>query len=315
MRGGGFDVYALERGINWFDTSRSYFDSETKLGYALKHRRNENYIITKTQAVSPQQIKEDIYQSLRSLQTEYIDVFMFHKGEVLKYDHFEDEILSIIRQEILRGTIRYWGVSLHDINLAKKAIEYEDISAIMVPINFVSTEYLDEKILNRAADRKIGVFGMKPFGGGRINDIKLCLKFLKRHKNIFPCMGIKNIDELEINTKLWDKLDTSITYAEYATMKRIRQELGNKYCRGCGYCKPCPMSIDIPLITFLKMHIKQMPPKEIFTKEVLTKVRQAETCIRCYQCVQKCPFDLNIPDMLVENCKMYLEKMKEQDNV
>lgn len=69
---------AFERGINFFDTARSYTDSEAKLGVALKGIREQVFIATKTPSVTAAGFWNDLETSLRLLQTDYIDIYQFH---------------------------------------------------------------------------------------------------------------------------------------------------------------------------------------------------------------------------------------------
>ena len=69
---------AYDGGINYFDTARSYSDSEEKLGYAFKGMRDRVIIATKTAAVTAEDMRKDLETSLRLLGTDYIDVYQFH---------------------------------------------------------------------------------------------------------------------------------------------------------------------------------------------------------------------------------------------
>jgi predicted aldo/keto reductase-like oxidoreductase len=76
-------------------------------------------------------------------------------------------------------------------------------------------------------------------------------------------------------------------------------------CRGCGCCLPCPKEIPIPTVSFLKVYSMQMPREEVVTEEHARAVELARGCTECRQCVERCPYDLAIPEMLKENVGFY----------
>jgi predicted aldo/keto reductase-like oxidoreductase len=81
--------------------------------------------------------------------------------------------------------------------------------------------------------------------------------------------------------------------------------LGKSFCRGCGYCLPCPEGIHIPTVTFLEIWSMQMPRDQIVNPDNDKAVELARGCSECRQCVERCPYDLEIPDMLKENIRFY----------
>ncbi len=87
--------------------------------------------------------------------------------------------------------------------------------------------------------------------------------------------------------------------------KQDCEQMGARFCRGCGYCLPCPEDIPIPTVTFLKVFSMQMPRDQVITEEHDRAVELAKGCSECRQCVERCPYDLEIPDMLKENIRFY----------
>ena len=86
-----------------------------------------------------------------------------------------------------------------------------------------------------------------------------------------------------------------------------KNELGKKFCRDCGYCMPCPQGINIPWINFIKINLKRLKNDLIVNKKKLEEVNKVYNCIECKECEEKCPYNLNIIDMLKENQKFYYE--------
>ena len=147
---------------------------------------------------------------------------------------------------------------------------------------------------------------MKPFGGGRVGNACVCLKFLKAYPDLFPCIGIERPEEMQENLAIWEESE-ELSLADTAELKRLTELLGDKFCRGCGYCLPCPQNIPIPTVTFLKVFAKQMPRDEVVTSEHRQAVELAGECTECRKCVEKCPYSLEIPEMLKENIRFYEE--------
>ncbi|MBA7660952.1 hypothetical protein ES703_68958 [subsurface metagenome] len=298
----------MEMGINWFDTARSYLDSELRLGEALKGVRERVIIITKSGKKTSAELEQQINESLQRLKTDYLDIFLFHGGEALEEESFAQAggLLETAQRAVKAGKIRFLGLSAHHPDQALKGLEYESMQAGMVPANFISREYIDGAFMKRAREKNMAVMAMKPFGGGRIGNAQVCLKFLKSYPDLFPCIGIERPEEMEQNLAVWED-GQGLTEADREELRRLTGLLGNRFCRSCGYCLPCPQEIPIPTVTFLKVFARQMPPHEVWTEEHRKAVERARECTECGQCVERCPYSLEIPEMLRENVRFYEE--------
>lgn len=298
-------VYDL--GVNWFDTARGYFDSELRLGEAMKGWREKIVLSTKSPATDPAVLHREIDECLSRLQTDYIDIFYFHGAEAIKPEidpGRTEEVLAVGRRAKESGKIRYLGFSTHSVDMTLKALDVEGCAALMIPANFISREYIDGEVRQKAREKGVGLVAMKPFGGGRMNNAALCLKFLKQYEELFPCIGIEKPEEMSENIAVWDG-PAGLTENERREIENIRELLGDKFCRGCGYCLPCPQGIEINTITFLNIFAKQMPREKVVTAEHNRAVEVAENCTDCRECVERCPYDLEIPEMIRQNIDFY----------
>jgi hypothetical protein len=296
----------MDLGVNWFDTARSYLDSELRLGDAFKGRRDRVIIITKSGEKTPERIEQQLNESLSRLKTDYVDIFFFHSGDVIDQESFlaPGGILETVQRAVEAGKIRFLGFSAHHPAVALKGLEIDALQVAMVPSNFISREYTDGPFMERARDKNVAVLAMKPFGGGRISDTAVALKFLKNYPDLFPCIGIEKSAEMEQNLALW-RGDEGLIPEDEAEIERLTAVLGDRFCRGCGYCLPCPQEIPIPTVTFLKVFSRQIPKAEVVTEEHDRQVELAKTCTECRQCVERCPYNLDIPEMLTENVRFY----------
>lgn len=215
-------------------------------------------------------------------------------------------LLETAESFISQGKIRHLGFSLHRLSLALKALEYSQLEVGMVPANFISREYIDGDFMSRARKKKVAVLAMKPFGGGRLEGYESCLRFLKTYPDLFPCTGVEKISEMEENIRIWES-SGSFSKEDKKILEEQKNVLGDKFCRMCGYCLPCPEEIPIPQINMLKALGKQMARDKSVTKKRDEDVAKAELCTECRQCVKQCPYDLEIPEMLKENIALYRE--------
>jgi predicted aldo/keto reductase-like oxidoreductase len=295
----------LDLGVNWFDTARAYGDTELRLGEALAGIRDQAIIMSKSHAHDPDTFRTHIDESLARLQTDYPDVLFFHGGGAIDEECFfaAGGMLEIAEGAVQAGKIRHLGFSAHRVELALKALEIPSMAVAMVPANFISREFIDGDFLTEAQARGVAVVAMKPFGGGRISNASLCLRFLKTYPGLLPCPGIEHASEMAENIRVWEE-GAPLTDGDVTEMERIRELLGDRFCRGCGYCQPCPEGVPISTVAFAGIFSKQFTRDRVI--EVLAEpVEQARACVECRECVEKCPYDLNIPQMIRENIAFF----------
>lgn len=293
-------------GVNWFDTARGYFDSELRLGEALNGRRDKVFIISKSGSKSPDIFNQHLHESLQRLRTDYIDAYFFHGAGAVEADCFwdEDGLLETAKKGVKAGKIRFLGFSVHRTDLALKALDVEELRIAMVPANFLAREYIDGDFMKKARERDVAVIAMKPFGGGRIPDAGVCLRFLRQYPDVMPCIGIEKTDEMRRNIAIWETGET-LRAEDRKKITVYEHQLGTQFCRGCGYCLPCPQEIPISTVAFLKIFAKQMPRDQVVTESHTRAVERTAGCTECRQCVERCPYDLDIPSMLKDNCNFY----------
>lgn len=294
-------------GINWFDTAQAYGDTELRLGEALRDVRDEVIIVSKSGASTPDKLAAQFDDRLKRLGTDHLDVFLFHNISAVEDDSFFSPggLLEVAEDAVRAGKVRFLGFSAHRVGRAIKALGVPSFSVAMVPINFISREFVDGEFMTLARERNVAVLGMKPMGGGRIEDPELCLKFLKTYPDVIPCIGVASVAEMAENVRYWER-SGPLTPADHAEMARLRDELGSRFCRGCMYCMPCPEGISIWPVTFTKVFLRQFP-RDRMIGWYQEKMDRARGCTECRECVEKCPYDLEIPEMLKENIAFYEE--------
>jgi predicted aldo/keto reductase-like oxidoreductase len=295
----------LDLGINWFDTARAYGDTELRLGEALSGIRDQVIVMSKSHARDPETFRTHIDESLTRLQTDYLDVLFFHGGGAIEEDCFlaPGGMLETAHDAVQAGKARHLGFSAHRPELALRALDIPSMAVAMVPANFISREYIDGEVMAKARAQGVAVLAMKPFGGGRIDNPELCLNFLRTYPGLVPCIGIERVSEMAQNIRIWED-ERPLTADDLAEMDRIRELLGDRFCRACDYCQPCPQDVPISTVAFARIYAKQMPREKVL-KILEEPVEQARACIECRECVERCPYDLDIPEMITENITFY----------
>ena len=84
-----------------------------------------------------------------------------------------------------------------------------------------------------------------------------------------------------------------------------REELSGEFCRGCGYCMPCPAGIEIHTCARMSLLIRRSPSEAQLTEKAQEMMKKVEGCLHCNQCKGKCPYGLDTPALLEKNYEDY----------
>ncbi len=295
---------AIHHGFTLIDTANAYGDSEKKIGRAIASDRDRLVLCTKSTAKDPPTMQRQLEQSLRLLRTDYIDVYHLHNIRNREsYDMLvaPDSVLDFMKTAQEKGQIRFLAASVHSLNMAKFAFQAGALDVVQMPLNFISHEFCDEA-LPLAKTHNIAVLGMKPFGGGVIDDAGLALRYLQQFPWAIPIPGCQYVEEVEQIVRIYEQ-KAPLTPADLEAINRIRAELGRTFCRACGYCEPCSAGIKIQLVMKFDAIKVRFPHEKVLDllEESMAKVEQ---CDDCGECVARCPYDLPVP----ETIKIYRQK-------
>jgi len=299
---------AEELGINFIDTARGYGISEVIIGEALKGRREKWIIASKTMARDKESMKIDIDISLNNLNTDYIDLYQFHNVRTIEdYEKIlsENGAYKALQQAKLVEKVRHIGITSHSIDILKIAVESGKFDTIMYPYNIVETQAYE--LFIRAKELNIGVIAMKPLAGGALTDGTIAMKFILENKSITTAIpGMASIKEVDENSKVGSSF-MPLTSAEREKALKDASELGEEFCRRCGYCAPCPKGIDIPTV-FVVSGYKERYDLAIWAEERYHALKKtAKDCVECGACEDKCPYNLPIRKMLKRVKKTFNE--------
>lgn len=294
---------AYDHGINFYDTARSYTDSEEKIGHAMADIRDKIIIATKSGATDRKTLREHLETSLKNLQTDYIDIYQLHNPKQLPDPDDEEGLYAELLKMKAEGKIRFIGITNHRIDLAIDAVRSGLYDTMQFPLNSLSSER-DLSIIDECLKHDVGLIAMKGLSGGLITHAASTFAFLRQYPNVVPIWGVQHqweLDEflqLEANPPVLDE-------AMWEIIQKDREELAGSFCRGCGYCLPCPADIEIPMAARMSLLLKRSAYEQYLTDEWKEKMGRIEQCILCGRCRSKCPYDLDTPVLLKKMLEDY----------
>ena len=367
--------YAIEHGINYFDTSPVYCKgkSEHAMGIALsRHPRNTYYIATKLSnfapATWPREESIKMYRnSLKELRTDYIDYLLLHaigQGGMESWNnrYIDNGILDFLIAERSKGKIRNLGFSYHgDIEVFDHLLEMHDKEEVKWDFAQIQLNYLDwhhakeinprntdaEYLYNELHRRGIPAVIMEPLLGGRLataNDHVLeefkrrrpddsvaawAFRFAGTPEGVLTVLsGMTYMEHLKDNIRTYSSLEPC-TPDELSMLSNAADyivKFPTVPCTACQYCMPCPYGLDIPAIFahYNKCINEGRVPTSSQDPEYATlrrafligydravpRLRQANHCIGCNECVKHCPQSIYIPGEM-QKIDAYVEQLKQ----
>ena len=234
---------AYEGGMRFFDTARAYSDSEEKVGEALHDVRDNLYIATKTMAQTPEEFWEQLEMSLRLLKTDYIDIYQFHCANQVYAPGDGTGMYECMLEAKAQGKIRHIGITAHKIQIAFDAVESGLYETLQYPFSYLAAER-EKELVAKCKEKNVGFIAMKGLAGGLINKSEAAMAFMTQYDNVLPIWGIQRETELEEWLSYMENTP-SMTGEIKEYIEREQKELSGEFCRGCGYCMPCPKGIMI----------------------------------------------------------------------
>ena len=152
----------------------------------------------------------------------------------------------------------------------------------------------------------MGFIAMKALSGGLINNSRAAYAYLAQFDNVLPIWGVQRERELDEFLSYVGN-PPEMTDEIRAVIDKDREELLGEFCRGCGYCMPCPVGIEINNCARMSLMIRRAPSAAWLTSDAQEKMKKIEQCLHCNQCKGKCPYNLDTPALLEKNLKDYQE--------
>ena len=294
---------AYQAGITFFDTARFYTDSEVKLGEALEGIRDQVYIATKTGAATADAFWKDLETSLHNLKTDYVDLYQFHNPAFCPKPGDGSGLYEAMLQAKEEGKVRHIGITNHRLQVAQEAIASGLYETLQFPFCYLSGEK-ELALVNACQEKKMGFIAMKALSGGLITNSAAAYAFQAQYENVLPIWGIQREQELNEFISYIDN-PPAMTEEIKALIAQDRAELSGDFCRGCGYCMPCPAGIEINNCARMSLLLRRSPSALQLTEEVQEKMKKIENCLHCNRCKSKCPYELDTPTLLAKNYEDY----------
>ena len=373
--------YAIEHGVNYFDTSPAYCQgmSERATGIALsRHKRSEYFIATKMSNFSPdtwpRQASIEMFEnSLKELQVDYIDYLLLHgigmgDDALANFNsrYMDNGILDWLVEQKAAGRIRNLGFSYHgDIKIYDMLLKWHDEGRykwdfVQIELNYLDWRYADEinprntdavYLYGELRKRDIPAVIMEPLLGGRLANVpdNIVAKMKQREPELSVASwafrfagtpegvltvlsGMTYMEHLRDNLCTYSPLKP-LTSEEQKFLMEIADDIYNLKtipCNECNYCMPCPYGIDIPaVLSHYNKCIKEgnMPGNDsadpdyrrarraflIGYDRSVPRLRQADHCIGCGQCVEHCPQRIDIPKEM-QRIDKFVEGLKQNGN-
>ena len=294
---------AYEGGMRFFDTARAYSDSEVIVGEAFDGMREKVFIATKTGEKTPEAVRSQLEISLKNLRTDYIDIYQFHCADQCYRPGDGTGMYECMEELKKEGKIRHIGITAHKLYIAEEAIESGLYETLQYPFSYLSSEK-ELALVKKCKEANMGFIAMKGLAGGLINRSEAAMAFMTQFDNVLPIWGIQKEKELEEWLAFME--ETPAMTEELRTyIEKEQKELTGEFCRGCGYCMPCPAGIMINQCARMSLMLRRAPSKAWLTPEMQAEMKKIEGCLHCNQCMSKCPYELNTPELLQKNYEDY----------
>ena len=295
---------AVESGVDFIDTSRAYSTSERRIGRALKQTDRPVIVASKSHAKTAEAARADLETSLTELQRDYIDLYQCHF--VSTEADYQTVIspggaLQALRQAKDEGLIGSIGITGHNLDVLAHAVEDGLFDAIMVCFSFLEPAAHD-LVIPRALEKNIGVIAMKPFSGGVIESARLALKYALSVPGILVVAGVEH-PELFAEDWATFRESSPLTRAEQREIEDIQRRFDKAFCRRCDYCQPCSEGIPIQTVLGLQSVAKRIGVGATRDGMFGAAVAKARNCSECGDCLDRCPYELPIPDLIRENLR------------
>ena len=329
--------YAIEHGINYFDTAWFYHNGKSELatGTVLsKHPRDSYYLADKM----PLRILKDktevipiFEEQLKKCQTNYFDFYLTHninkrEWKVLKECNVYEQLLEKKKE----GKIKYLGFSIHDTpELLEEVVNTYKWDFVQLPINPIDWTTVDAKRQYDIATKAgIPIVVMNPLKGGQLSTLtEKAVEILKAENpnaspsswslrysaslpNVFVVLsGMSELEQVIDNVKTFINFKP-LSQNEQAVLSKainVYNSSGAISCTYCQYCTGCPVGIDIPKNFLIYNQYKSNNRKDrfIIAYETIKEENRADKCINCGICKNKCPQKLDIPSLLKEVSNVY----------
>lgn len=289
---------ALDRGVNFIDTARSYFDSEKIIGMVLKKRRNETYIASKTYMRTAKRAEKELGESLEALGVKKIDIYQCH--HVQYREEFEQitspgGALEALKSYQKQGVIDHIGISSHNPDILNEFLESDHFDTVQFPFSAVERDHYNN-VKDVVKNRDIGTIAMKPLAGGNLKSVETALKFLLSSEVTTIIPGCSTVEHVIADTRVGIDYK-GITEEEKQKILEEVENLPDLFCRRCRYCeKQCPKGI--PIADIFRCEDYLILNATYARDQYRSLEKHVPDCGDCGKCEQVCPYHLPVREKM-----------------
>jgi uncharacterized protein len=310
---------AADMGINYFDTARVYQggNNERMVGAALKAKRNQLFISTKTPAGDKAGALETLDKSLTELGTDHVDIWYLH-GKSRAQD-LTDDLLEAQQIAKKAGKIRYAGVSIHKGHeeVIPAAIRSGKIDVVLIAYNFSMGATIDP-LIEQAKQAGLGVVAMKVMAGGfrtnkegssnygilkREGALGAALRWVLKNPRIDTTVpSMTDADQLADNFRT---MTERFGAADEKTLAAYLDHIRPLYCRMCGACDgACPKGLPVAEVLRSLMYAEgygQFPLGRDHYSGLAVDAR----CGDCTECSVRCPHGVHVAERVLRAQELF----------
>lgn len=209
-----------------------------------------------------------------------------------------------------QGKIKHIGLSNHRLTVAHECIDSGLYETLQFPFSYLSSEK-EVELVEKCRQAGMGFIAMKALAGGLITNSAAAYAFMTQFDNVLPIWGIQR--ETELDEFLSHRKNPPMFTDEIrAFIEKEKQELVGEFCRGCGYCMPCPVGIEINNCARMSLLLRRSPSQRWLTSAWQDTMRRIEECLNCGKCKSKCPYGFDTPKLLRRNYEDYKKVLAEE---
>jgi predicted aldo/keto reductase-like oxidoreductase len=265
--------------------------------------RDKIFIATKTGAQNAEGFWKDLETTLRELKTDHVDVYQFHNPAFCPRPGDDSGLYDAIVKAKDQGKVLHIGITNHRLSVAKEAIESGLYELLQFPFSYLSGQK-ELEIVNMCKDADVGFVAMKSLAGGLITDSEAAFAFAAQYGNVLPIWGIQRESELDEWLSYMDRQPVMNDRIK-AVIDSDRKEMSGEFCRGCGYCMPCPVGIEINNCARMSLLLRRASSAAWLDETWQANMSKIDDCLHCNACKSKCPYGLDTPALLKRNLDDY----------
>lgn len=293
---------AYDGGMRFFDTARAYTDSEEKIGTAFEGMRDKVYIASKTKARNAAEFWEDLETSLKTLKTDHLDLYQLHFVPQCYKPGDGTGLYEALVEAKKQGKVLHIGITAHKIGVAEEIVASGLYETLQFPFSYLASDR-DIALVKSCRDAGMGFIAMKGLSGGLLTNSKACMAFMSQFEAL-PIWGVQRESELKEWLRFFDE-DVEMTDELRAVIEADRKELMGDFCRGCGYCMPCTVGIQINQCARISQMVRRAPSASWLNDYWQKEMAKIDECVECGLCKTRCPYELDTPKLLKKNLADY----------